>query len=312
MSSTQPLVIDINQHIQFQDNKPSHQKIIDTPDLKLVMICMQQGQAIAWHRSNLPITVFVFRGEIDFGVRDPEQEQVYRLSAGMSLTLPAGFDHNLAAIQESVVLVFKSSNPDKSNQIRNQMKLKEARPMNQPNGVGCMAHGCGGPAETSYSAAIQQLFHEHPPLRQQMEQLVHQAQQLVERSGEQAVAEIQQLAEQESQFMRELEVHSEKEEQGLFPMLGRYIGTETGPIAVMEYEHSEAKRNLAEFERQVSQLKEPLTTEQLQAITAPLVRGCQILFEHFMKEENVLFPMAEKMLQPQEKEELLRIVEARN
>ncbi|WP_018131601.1 hemerythrin domain-containing protein [Effusibacillus pohliae] len=308
MLVTEPLVIDINRHIEWEERKPSFKQLLDTPDLKLVMIRMRREHAVAWHRSSVAITVFVHQGEIDFGVRDSGEEQVYRLSQGMSITLPAGLDHQLAALQDSVVLVYKTPNPEKPCQFTN--RTQEVSAMIQQNG-GCMGHVGGAKTQASYCAAIQQLFNEHPPLRQQMEQLVQKAQQLAESADEQAAAAIQQLVGWEGHFRRELEIHSEKEEQGLFPLLGRHIGTETGPIAVMEYEHSEAKRMLAEFERQAGQPEGPWTPERLQAVTAPLVRGCQILFEHFLKEENVLFPMAETILSQQEKEELLRIVEAK-
>ncbi|WP_257985059.1 hemerythrin domain-containing protein [Bacillus sp. T33-2] len=42
-------------------------------------------------------------------------------------------------------------------------------------------------------------------------------------------------------FLSDLEPHSEREEGVLFEMMASYIGRESGPIAVMEYEHDQVK-----------------------------------------------------------------------
>lgn len=142
--------------------------------------------------------------------------------------------------------------------------------------AGCRAHSAGA-SMRNYCAGIQQLINEHDPLRQQMEELAQAGNRLLSMDDAAWENEIGQLLQMETKFKEELEAHSEKEEQGIFPLLGKHIGTEFGPIAVMEFEHREAKRLLG------------------------------ILFDHFVKEENILFPMAENVLNEQEKAELLRI-----
>ncbi|GAX91397.1 hemerythrin [Effusibacillus lacus] len=169
-----------------------------------------------------------------------------------------------------------------------------------------MGHLAGAEGIT-FCAAIRRLFDEHPPLRQQMDQMVLKAKQITSGVEQDLGVAIRELAEMEKKFKSELEPHSEREEGGLFPVLGRHIGTQFGPIAVMEYEHGEAKRNLALFEERMGEIGQSPAREQVQSVVSPLMTAIGILQEHFMKEENVLFPMAEKVLTEEEKEELLKL-----
>jgi regulator of cell morphogenesis and NO signaling len=90
-------------------------------------------------------------------------------------------------------------------------------------------------------------------------------------------------------------------------MMGVYIGTTSGPIAVMEYEHDQAKANIGEF---LGKAESGLASTEETKKTAELIQNAYfILTEHFSKEENVLFPMAERMLTEEEKEELYRKIQ---
>lgn len=172
--------------------------------------------------------------------------------------------------------------------------------------AGCRAHSAGA-SMRNYCAGIQQLLDEHAPLRQQMEELAQAGNRLLSMDDAAWENEIGQLLQMETKFKEELEAHSEKEEQGIFPLLGKHIGTEFGPIAVMEFEHREAKRLLGMFEELALRITPELTKSQTTTVVSPLIQACQILFDHFVKEENILFPMAENVLNEQEKAELLRI-----
>ncbi|WP_052947476.1 hemerythrin domain-containing protein [Aneurinibacillus tyrosinisolvens] len=151
---------------------------------------------------------------------------------------------------------------------------------------------------SSYCDAIQMLLNEHPPLVARIHKLAEGAKWLDDAADGQWNEGIQGLCEQEASFRIDLEIHSAKEEEGLFPVLGRHIGTQQGPIAVMEWEHSEAKRLLSAFEGQIKH------REQAGEAAASLLGACETLLSHFAKEENVLFPMAQKILSEQEKEAL--------
>jgi regulator of cell morphogenesis and NO signaling len=151
---------------------------------------------------------------------------------------------------------------------------------------------------SSYCDAIQMLLDEHPPLVARIHKLADGAKRLADAADGQWNEGVQELCQQETSFRMDLEIHSTREEEGLFPMLGRHIGTEQGPIAVMEWEHSEAKRLLSAFEGQVKH------REQAGEAATSLLGACETLLSHFAKEENVLFPITQKMLSEQEKEAL--------
>lgn len=171
-----------------------------------------------------------------------------------------------------------------------------------------MSFGCGsmmGGSDVVLSAALQQLKNEHGPLRAQMEAFYIKAQEIGQASDvSNWVQPIRELAELVIAFEAELGPHSEREEGVLFPMMAKYIGRETGPIVVMEYEHDQAKMNLKNFIVSVNQLPEVLEEKQANEMASYAKNAYLILSDHFMKEENVLFPMAERLLTPEDKEEL--------
>ncbi|MCT8137863.1 hypothetical protein H1D32_08910 [Anaerobacillus sp. CMMVII] len=76
---------------------------------------------------------------------------------------------------------------------------------------------------------------------------------------------------------------------------------------MMEYEHNTAKLNLKEFMEKVTVIKEE-NKNVSKAEALEIFRHIKIVYltltDHFMKEENILFPMAEQMLSDDEKVEL--------
>ncbi|MBP1933689.1 hemerythrin domain-containing protein [Ammoniphilus resinae] len=164
----------------------------------------------------------------------------------------------------------------------------------------CMSGMMGG-SNQSLSPALKQLFDEHGPLRKQMEDFYVMAQEL---KGTDEQSGLQDLYEKVKQYVGELDPHSQREEGVLFPMMANYIGRETGPIAVMEYEHDQAKKNLQLFLDGYSSMNGQADQGKVDELAGYAIQAYMILTDHFMKEENVLFPMAEKMLSGQEKETL--------
>lgn len=88
--------------------------------------------------------------------------------------------------------------------------------------------------------------------------------------------------------------HAQIEDDLLFVPLEERIGGEMGPLAVMRLEHEEIEGVL----------------ERLQEVEGPTegrsiaTRLAQLARDHFAKEEQVLFPMAEGVLDPAELERL--------
>lgn len=169
---------------------------------------------------------------------------------------------------------------------------------------GCMS-GFGGMPQAELSEGLTQLKSEHPPLLGQLDELYALTQQIdqeidVENNFKVLIAKVK-------AFKAALDPHSEREEGVLFPMMGVYIGTTSGPIAVMEFEHDQAKANIAAF-LATAEVAQGATDEKKKS--AELIQNAYfILTEHFSKEENVLFPMAERMLTDEEKAELFRKIQ---
>jgi regulator of cell morphogenesis and NO signaling len=149
---------------------------------------------------------------------------------------------------------------------------------------------------------LQQLKNEHPPLLLMLDGLLETCQQIerVEITRETMFKELIQKVEA---FFHELEPHSEREEGVLFSMMEKYIGRVSGPIAVMEYEHDQAKGFIGTFLK-ASQSNDAFTDENMLELAGLIKNAYYTLVDHFAKEENVLFPMAQNFFTEEEKQEL--------
>ncbi|WP_096190961.1 hemerythrin domain-containing protein [Neobacillus soli] len=158
----------------------------------------------------------------------------------------------------------------------------------------------GGMPQAELSVGLKQLKSEHPLLLEQLEGMYGLTQKIdQERDVEDYFLELIAMV---KEFKAALDPHSEREEGVLFPMMGVYIGTTSGPIAVMEYEHDQAKLNIKGFLEKAE--GNQTSTEEKKKLAELIQEAYFILTEHFSKEENVLFPMAERMLTDEEKAEL--------
>lgn len=169
---------------------------------------------------------------------------------------------------------------------------------------GCMS-ALGGMPQAELSKGLKQLKSEHPPLLEQLEGMYVLTQKVDQELD--IETNFTELITKVKEFKAALDPHSEREEGILFPMMGAYIGTTSGPIAVMEYEHDQAKSNIGAF---LAKVEGELDSNEDKKKAAELIQNAYfILTEHFSKEENVLFPMAERMLTDEEKEELFRKIQ---
>lgn len=157
------------------------------------------------------------------------------------------------------------------------------------------------------SPAFAQLKNEHEPLRELMEEFYEQAITMGKTGDERSyVQSLRSLEEKVDCFLVLLEEHSEREEAIFFPMMYTLTGGENGPIAVMEEEHKEAKNHFARFKEKMSTVG--LTIDKNTAIMTAdqIAKAYVVLSDHFMKEEMVLFPMANQLLLEEQKNELNR------
>jgi len=103
-------------------------------------------------------------------------------------------------------------------------------------------------------------------------------------------------------FSTEVASHFKKEEEALFPAMEKYIGRETGPIAVMRHEHQQHNSFLLQLEKAVE-------AGDLGGILEVWESFNPLLTMHIAKEDSVLFPMAERMLSESEKNEVAQKME---
>ena len=113
---------------------------------------------------------------------------------------------------------------------------------------------------------------------------------------------INQLNEITSFIDKDLEIHFKKEENALFPVLGNYIGIETGPIHVMLIEHEQSRQLSKEFKNAISEYSLNNKYENILSAGDSLI---QLLSEHIDKENNILFNMAAMQLSNEEKNEIM-------
>jgi len=176
-----------------------------------------------------------------------------------------------------------------------------------PNPHQCGSMLSGGQAQAVLCEPLAQLKREHGPLRAQMDAFAQDAQQIgMDQEQTNWSLQLAELKTKVDAFIRELDPHSEREEGTLFPLMANYIGRTVGPIAVMEYEHDQAKQNLKTFMEMAERETGFVDAADAKKIAEYALRAHAILTEHFMKEENVLFPMAENMLSAAEKDQLSR------
>jgi hemerythrin-like domain-containing protein len=93
--------------------------------------------------------------------------------------------------------------------------------------------------------------------------------------------------------------HFVVEEQALFPLLEPHLGATHGPLAVMHAEHAEFRDLLQSLVAAVRDGAPPTQCAHAESIIA-LLRG------HIAKEDQVLFPMAARVLSTEELSEVDR------
>jgi hemerythrin-like domain-containing protein len=98
--------------------------------------------------------------------------------------------------------------------------------------------------------------------------------------------------------------HHGKEEELFFPALAKKgMPVHGGPIGVMLHEHEEG-RQLARQMKELASAYEKGDREAGKGWASAARRYAQLLREHILKENQVLFPMAEGILSPAEEEAL--------
>ncbi len=117
----------------------------------------------------------------------------------------------------------------------------------------------------------------------------------------------QSLGEISDSLAKDLLLHIQKEDHGLFPVLERYLPRNQGPIAVMLYEHQDISQVFQGLQQGVGELDQHPSAGGPAAakIRDDGRRLIQELRSHLFKEERVLFPFAETHLSEKEDQEIV-------
>ncbi|WP_029035650.1 cupin domain-containing protein [Salinimicrobium terrae] len=85
--------------LQYNENKPAVQVLLDTDTSREIRIAMRKGHVMKEHKTPYPIVVEIFEGEISFGVHG----ESYKLKKGDLVYLEGNVPHDLKAEQDSTV-----------------------------------------------------------------------------------------------------------------------------------------------------------------------------------------------------------------
>jgi len=108
------------------------------------------------------------------------------------------------------------------------------------------------------------------------------------------------------EFKAPLMKHTAKEEQFFFPLLGRHIGFDQGPLVSIQHEHEEIATYIDHFLYHAEHAEQAgeLTPVRMKALVREAGEAFEVLTVHFVKEETVLFPMTTRVMKKAEREEL--------
>ena len=106
------------------------------------------------------------------------------------------------------------------------------------------------------------------------------------------------------EFIDPLKNHTEKEEEFLFPLLAKYVGTEQGPVNATEEEHEEIDAYIGHFLHHTSGDVSDMTMQDIKDVVKDAGEAFEVITVHFVKEESILFPMVNNILRIEEQDKL--------
>lgn len=92
-------IASLTDNLEFLDNKPAVSLMMESRTSKEIRIALKEGQIMKEHQTKFPITVEIFDGAIDFGVKG----EIHSLKRGDMISLDENIPHDLLAREDSVV-----------------------------------------------------------------------------------------------------------------------------------------------------------------------------------------------------------------
>lgn len=150
--------------------------------------------------------------------------------------------------------------------------------------------------------ATDRLRVEHEELREKLRTIETSAKEVIlSDDSVKGMQLVQDLRIQTAQFVEELERHSEWEEQELFPFLLTYFHRQSTPSImpsfwVLEKDHQLGMSFIQSFQEAIIEVTPLVVKKRLTEAASNLVQACLILNDHFTMEEQLVFPLTEKVL----------------
>lgn len=155
---------------------------------------------------------------------------------------------------------------------------------------------------TEVAYAADRLKEEHEQLRSRLRILETNAKEVMLLNDmAKGLQLLQALKDQTVQFEKELERHSEWEEQRLFPFLMTYFHSQLTPTIrpsfwVLEKDHQLGVSFIQSFHETRIDAASLGVKKQLTEAASALLQACLILNDHFAMEEQLILPLTEKVL----------------
>ncbi|MDQ0257991.1 iron-sulfur cluster repair protein YtfE (RIC family) [Evansella vedderi] len=156
-----------------------------------------------------------------------------------------------------------------------------------------------------YCYALEELVVEHIPLKKKLDRLYYLGSLLAyDPTREDKFILVEKIYNEMTVFKAEIEPHTYKEDQYLFHLVAGHIGREGGPIPVMEDDHELVRKNIGLFFNKHRELDRHSLEEDIRELAHYICVMFHTLTDHFLKEEEIMFPIAENILTDKEKKKL--------
>lgn len=152
-------------------------------------------------------------------------------------------------------------------------------------------------AMVDFMAAVDQLRYEHEALKTQLIELESAWLEATLVEPAKKIAAIAAVAEAAEAYLRTLHTHAAWEDGVLFPMVTMYFVNHAEQVQSIEADHEEAEHDLRTFLTLAHQVAEPVEHAHEQAMGLKLLHACRLLNRHFTAEEEIVFPLAEFILE---------------
>ncbi len=94
-----PLAVNLESMVEFAQNGIVSKTVVDEPYAKVILFCMETGQALSEHTASLPAAIYVLGGHGQIRLGD----EAHEARAGVWIHMPAETRH---AVQSDYNLVF--------------------------------------------------------------------------------------------------------------------------------------------------------------------------------------------------------------